>query len=113
MVRINASIDDLIRQFISRLNEQGIRIKSAYLYGSYARGTETKWSDIDVAIVSPDISDDRFEERLRLVKTSAVIDSRIEPVPFNPKAFVDEDPLVWEIKKEGVLIVPLGSGLEI
>jgi predicted nucleotidyltransferase len=113
MVRINASIDDLIRQFISRLNEQGIRIKSAYLYGSYARGTETKWSDIDVAIVSPDISDDRFEERLRLVKTSAVIDSRIEPVPFNPKAFVDEDPLVWEIKKEGVLIVPLGSDLEI
>jgi predicted nucleotidyltransferase len=106
MVRTNASIDNLIRQFLSRLSAQGIRVKSAYLYGSYARGTETKWSDIDVAIVSPDISDDRLEERFRLVKTSAVIDSRIEPVPFNAKTFVDEDPLVWEIKKEGILITP-------
>jgi uncharacterized protein len=106
MVRINASINNLIRQFLSRISDQGIRIKSAYLYGSYARGTETKWSDIDVAIVSPDISDDRFEERVRLVKTSAVIDSRIEPAPFNTKTFVDEDPLVWEIKKDGILIVP-------
>ena len=105
MARINASIDDLIRRFLSTLNEQGIRVKSAYLYGSYARGTEAEWSDIDVAIVSPDISDDRLEERFRLVKTSALIDSRIEPVPFNAKAFVDEDPLVWEIKKEGILIV--------
>lgn len=32
------------------------------------------------------------------------IDDRIEPVPFRPDTFVDEDPLVWEIKKEGRLI---------
>jgi len=106
MAGINASISNLIKTFVATLNEQGVRVHAAYLYGSCARGTETEWSDIDVAIVSPDISDDRFEERFRLAKTSAAIDSRIEAVPFNTNNFVDEDPLVWEIKKEGVLIVP-------
>jgi hypothetical protein len=35
---------------------------------------------------------------------SSDIDWRIEPVPFKPETFVDEDPLVWEIKKEGIPI---------
>jgi hypothetical protein len=37
------------------------------------------------------------------------IDSRIEPVPFRPEAFFDEDPLVWEIKKEGILVKPAST----
>ena len=36
----------------------------------------------------------------------SLIDSRIEPVPFRPEDFVDEDPLVWEVKKEGIAIMP-------
>ena len=59
-------------------------------------------------MVSPDfpnISDDRLEERVRFAKLSSAIDSRIEPVPFRPDTFVDEDPLVWEIKKEGIIII--------
>jgi len=57
-----------------------------------------------VAIVSSDLKDDRFTERLRLMKIALEIDGRIEPVPFNAKTFVEEDPLVWEILRTGILI---------
>ncbi|MEK7399771.1 MAG: nucleotidyltransferase domain-containing protein, partial [Candidatus Poribacteria bacterium] len=83
---------------------QGIKIDSAYLFGSFAKGTEHKWSDIDVAVISSDFSDNRFEEGVRLMKLSCDIDTRIEPVPFRPETFIDEDPLAWEIKKTGYLL---------
>jgi predicted nucleotidyltransferase len=104
MAEINASILNSVKTFIDQLKERGIPVEAAYLFGSYAKGREKEWSDIDVAIISSTISDDRLEERIRFTKISSTIDSRIEPVPFRPDTFVDEDPLVWEIKKEGILI---------
>jgi uncharacterized protein len=105
MAEVNASIIETIKKFLEKLKEIGVSVETAYLFGSYAKGRETKWSDIDVAIISSDISNDRFGERVRLTKISSNIDSRIEPVPFRPDTFVDEDPLVWEIKKGGIRIV--------
>jgi predicted nucleotidyltransferase len=63
-----------------------------------------KWSDIDVAIVSPQISNDRFEERIRLTELALSIDNRLEPLPFNPDNFNDDDPFVRLIKEEGVVV---------
>ena len=105
MAEINASIIETLKKFLEKLKENGIPIEAAYLFGSYAKGRAKEWSDIDVAVISSDISDDRLEERIRLSKISSHIDSRIEPVPFRPDTFVDEDPLVWEIKKEGIRIL--------
>jgi len=72
------------------------------LFGSYADNRADAWSDIDVAIISPDFSDDRFDERIRLMKLSSEIDNRIEPVPFHSSDFRNDDPLVGEIKKRGI-----------
>jgi predicted nucleotidyltransferase len=105
MAEINALAVELAKKFITYLQNQGIKIDSAYLFGSFAKGTEHKWSDIDVAVISSDFSDDRFEEGVRLMILSHDIDNRIEPVPFNPETFIDEDPLAWEIKKTGYLLV--------
>jgi len=104
MAQVDASIINIVKSFLFRLANDGIHIEAAFLFGSYARGAENKWSDIDVAIIASNISDDRFDERIRFTKVSSDIDSRIEPVPFKPETFVDEDPLVWEIKKEGIPI---------
>jgi hypothetical protein len=54
--------------------------------------------------ISPSRSKDRFEERVRLTSLSSSIDSRIEPGPFRPETFVDEDPLAWEIKRKGIRV---------
>lgn len=104
MAQINDVVFSKIREFIAALPGHGIKAQAVYLFGSYAKGTQTELSDIDVAVVSQDLSGDRFEELVRLLKISAEIDSRIEPVPFLPGAFVDEDPLAWEIRRKGVRV---------
>ncbi len=58
-----------------------------------------------MAVISADFTNDRLEERIRLMELSADIDTRIEPVPFRPDTFVDEDPLVWEIKRTGIAVM--------
>ncbi|HGE71162.1 TPA: nucleotidyltransferase domain-containing protein [Candidatus Poribacteria bacterium] len=104
MAKVNDLAIKLTKKFLKVLQEQGIKVESAYIFGSYAKGKEHKWSDIDIAIISSDFSSDRCEESARLMKLSCKIDSRIEPVPFRPEMFVDEDPLVYEIKKTGYMI---------
>ncbi len=104
MVEINALIKEKVGLFLVKLNENGIKPEKAYIFGSYAKGVENGFSDIDVAIVSPELSDDRFNERIRLMKIAYSVDSRIEPVPFNSATFVEEDPLVWEILTTGTLV---------
>jgi predicted nucleotidyltransferase len=104
-----AQIDDEVLNkvhiFLDKLKESGLVVESAYLFGSYAVNRAGLWSDIDVAVVSPDFSADRFDERLRLMKISTEIDNRIEPVPFHSDAFNDTDPLVDEIKKSGFALL--------
>lgn len=79
------------------------RVKSAYLYGSYARGAAKDWSDIDLAIISPDFGD-MFEERLELMRLAVSMDDRIEPHPFRPEEFNDNQPLASEIRRTGIAI---------
>lgn len=105
MAEVNALITSIVNRFLDKLDEIGINIEAAYLYGSYVKGKQHKWSDIDVALISSDFDKDRFDERVRLTMIASEIDDRIEPVPFRPDDFIDEDPLVWEIKKTGI---PLG-----
>ncbi len=84
-------------RYIRSLTDAGIRIKKAYLYGSYAREAATKDSDIDIAIVSPDFTGDRFNDAILLKKFRINVDYRIEPLPLKPEDFIDSDPIVSEI----------------
>ena len=107
-----AEIDDLIvkkvKTFLLKLKESGVSVDSAYFFGSYAKRGGSKFNDIDVAVISSDFSDDRFEEGIKLSVIAGQIDNRIEPIPFTPGSFVEDDPLVWEIKKDGIPIDDIG-----
>ena len=83
-------------------------ISRAYLFGLYAKRSNSKFSDINVAVISSDFSEDRFEEGIKLARIAGQIDNRIEPIPFTPGSFVEDDPLVWEIKKDGIPIDSIG-----
>ena len=104
MAQLNDIIKDIIQPFITRLINNGIRINAVYLFGSYAKRKENEWSDIDIAVISPDFTDSRLNERIKLTIIASEIDNRIEPVPFRPGTFVIDDPLVWEIKTTGIPI---------
>jgi uncharacterized protein len=100
---IAAPVRNSVRRFIAAVRRER-RIEAAYLYGSHAKGTASEWSDIDLALVSPDFSDDVFQERLALMRVAVQVDDRIEPHPFTPQRFDSSDPLVSEICRTGVRV---------
>ena len=104
MVEVDKVVLKNIRTFLDRLDTAGIHVTKAYLFGSHLTGRADQWSDIDVAVISPQISDDRFEERVTLTKIAISVDDRIAPLPFNPAGFSEDDPLVREIIKKGFVI---------
>lgn len=98
-----------INDYIAVLQNEGLSIEKVFLFGSYAKGHSHKWSDIDVCVISS-----RFGKRcdpyeyLWTKRSDDDVRRGIAPVGFNPKDFVDEDPLAWEIKRTGIEIWPNG-----
>lgn len=97
-------LEKIIRIFLDAI-QKTYRLDSAYLFGSHAKGTSNQWSDIDLAVVSPDFSEDLYEELLALMRLAAEIDDRIEPRPFRPDMFTPNEPLVDEIQKHGLKLI--------
>ena len=104
MVMIPSAVEQSVARFIAAAQQQQ-RIVTAYLYASQVKGTATQWSDIDVALVSPDFAANLFQARVALLHLAAQIDDRIEPHPFTPDGFTINHPLVSEIRQTGVRLV--------
>jgi predicted nucleotidyltransferase len=77
-------IKKIATNYINNVRNTGISVDEAYLFGSYAKGKYSKFSDIDVCIVSPKFGKDYIEDSLILKKIANKIDYRIEPVPLTP-----------------------------
>ncbi len=93
-----------IRRLIAELGKENIRIERAIVFGSQVRGSATEWSDIDVALVSPDFSGSRFDDNCRIRKAKLRTNKRFETHPFTREDF-DSSPFVHaEILKDGVEI---------
>lgn len=70
------------------LNRHKIRIVKMILYGSYARGKASSYSDIDLIIVSPDLARFRPLERQELLaQWTMSIDAPLEVIGYTPKEF--------------------------
>jgi len=78
-------------------NYDSIRI---FLFGSYAKGNFNDDSDIDIAVVLKDYSNE-IDMQLELMRLRRKIDSRIEPHPFRESEFERSNPIVNEIIKYG------------
>ena len=104
MAKIDNKIKNVINLYINQLHEEGINVVNVYLFGSYATNTHNQWSDIDIAIIASNLNEGRFKDGLKLANISRTIDTRIEPIAFNPNTFLDDDPLVYEIKSKGILL---------
>lgn len=95
-----------VRLYAEALRRQGVVFSHLIVFGSQAKGTAKKWSDIDVCVVSPQFGKDRHTERVSLmrVRDDRLLD--IEPHPYNPKDLADKyDPLASEIRKYGIPVV--------
>ena len=104
MAQIAPDVIASVERFLAFVRQR-LRVEAAYLYGSQAIGLARPWSDIDVAVISPDFSDNLFEDRVVLMRWAAAIDDRIEPQPFTPERFGPNDPLANEISHSGVRLM--------
>lgn len=79
------NINKIIRQFADSLKEE-IRLHKLILFGSYAKGRQHKYSDIDIAVISSDFGKrNEMEEMTYLLKKAHEIDLDIEPHPYTPR----------------------------
>lgn len=105
MDRKDDDILKVVSHLLETLQQSGVRLTAAYLYGSYAAGTAHPDSDIDVALISEDFTGNWLEDHKRIVSTLLRCDARIELVRFHPEEFRDENPLAWEIKTKGIRLL--------
>lgn len=100
------NVQTAVQDFAQKVSSSGIPVTDAILFGSWAKGTATPDSDIDVCIVSPKLGKDWVAEIVSLRQLALGIDHRIEPVPLSPQDMQDKfHPLANEINKFGIKIL--------
>lgn len=100
---INKDIKDSINKFIKEIKKQ-YNITAIILFGSYAKGTETENSDIDLAVISDDF-DDVYDCMAILMGMTWDIDARIEPHPITTEDYENiSNPFVKEVVDTGIKV---------
>lgn len=94
-----------VAKFGGLLKKHGYNDAGLILFGSWAKGKEQEWSDIDVCVISEKLGTDLFEEKRKLSKIASDIDILIEPIPMSREDLEDKySTLAYEIKKYGIRI---------
>jgi len=82
-----------IELLAEELKKEGLRVATAYLFGSYARGDWIQTSDIDLVIVSPDFEGMKYTQRLDIIYKIAWrlrLTPWIEAIPLTPSELKDK-----------------------
>lgn len=75
---------------------------AVFLYGSYAKGTASKDSDIDIAVIVDEIPGDYLDTMTALWKLTRSINHDIEPVLLTAED--DQSGFLTTIQKTGIAI---------
>ncbi len=97
---------NIVRQYVNNLNNGGVVIFKAYLFGSYARNQATENSDIDVLLVSEIFDTDDYAVLSKPWSPKYRLGYRIEPIAIGLQQFNSDDcSLIIEVvKNEGLEI---------
>lgn len=98
-------VTKLLETFIRELQKE-ILVEEVILFGSYCRKTPHDYSDIDIAVVSPDFEGGTEKDCLLLDRIARRIHPLIEAIPYNSKDFKDFEvgDFIDEILKTGRVI---------
>ena len=100
------SILKTLRNFKLQTSNE-IPIKKMYLFGSFARGTPHRWSDIDLIIVSNEFKKLKFRKRATKMYDYWNIDYPVDFLCYTPEEFnklKKQVTIVREAVKEGIEI---------
>ena len=104
MLTRNAAIA-VVDSYAREIQANGVHLRTVILYGSFAKGTQHEWSDIDVALVADEfegLPTDIYHFSSVAVKKPYI---RIEPNTYPTQYFKEGDPFIEEIVRTGVKIV--------
>ncbi len=106
MAATTAELEAAIADFIARLRK-GLRVEAVILYGSHAAGTPDEWSDIDLAVVSPDFEGVPMWRRQEII-ARLTLDRRpnISPIGYSSSEWRDpgRHSLLHEVKRTGRIV---------
>jgi len=98
---IDVEILDSIEKYVKEISKY-YKIDAIILFGSYAKGTNHEDSDIDIAIVSRDITD-IIDDGAKLMSLTWGINTKIEPHPIRTEEFKEnETPFIDEVIRTGI-----------
>jgi len=79
-------VEGTIKSYVKILEQQGIHVERAILFGSYATGTARPDSDIDLVIISSDLKRYDFPERLGMLSRATLHSSGpLEVIGYTPE----------------------------
>lgn len=103
------SLADKLKYYIDKIT-QNFRVSKIILFGSHAKGNPHEYSDIDIAVISPDLdkSNLRFENVRIIKEKSNLIDVGLQIVAYPTEVFENEQGaerlFIREIKNTGKII---------
>ncbi len=105
MVKKRREIKEIITRYIIELEKLGIDVSQVILFGSYAKGSQTECSDIDIAVVSRALKRlDIFERQEILSRAHHRFGVPLEPIGITPEQLDEKKGFVREIVEAGVIV---------
>jgi predicted nucleotidyltransferase len=92
---IYTDVDGVVAAFVAELLKR-IRVERVILFGSYAEGRPRPWSDIDLAVISPDFHGGTEADHMLLAEVARLVTPQIEAIPYMPGDFEACDPRSFE-----------------
>ena len=96
---------EIVGNYAREIEARGVHLNMVIMFGSFAKGTQHEWSDIDVALVADEFIGVPFIDHKLFpyigIKKPYI---RIEALTYPTDYFRKSDPFIEEIKKEGIMI---------
>lgn len=87
MSKTRREVKEAVEEYKQVLKTMGINVQSVILYGSYAKASQTRDSDIDLVVISADFRNMNLRERLEVLGMAA---ARIMK-PIEAKGYTQEE----------------------
>lgn len=104
-------LEDIIRLIADRLKASPIRVISAVIYGSWAKGTQTPDSDMDILIISEEVNPKRHRRTSEIadLKRCLFVGFPLDILLLTPDEaisnFQNHNPLFLDIAVEGIVLI--------
>ncbi len=107
---VSQEIINAIVHYLQKVNQAGIEATTAVLFGSFAQGTATADSDIDLIVIAPQF-DQWDEAQLNLLwELRAFANPRIEPIACGSQQWLEDDASpILSLARDSGFVISLGE----